>query len=83
MEGEADWIKDGIKEIKLNSYKDVEGNPTSLGETVCPTNYSFKLLYSENHKKAFSLVLGQECTFWGDGYNKCFDQQIIESFEFR
>jgi len=82
MESETAWIKDGINEIKLNSYKDAQGNPTSLDRTVCPTNYVYKILYSEEKKLAVSVILGQECTFWGDGYNKCFDEQIVESLDF-
>ncbi|MDD3007113.1 MAG: hypothetical protein PHX30_06070, partial [Candidatus Pacebacteria bacterium] len=82
MDSEKAWIKDGISEIGMNDYKDAEGNQVGLGETVCPVNYVYKLLYSEEKKLAVSVVLGQECTFWGEGQNKCFDEQIAQSLEF-
>ncbi|MFA7170154.1 MAG: hypothetical protein WC178_04890 [Candidatus Paceibacterota bacterium] len=81
MESEKPWTKDGMNEVRLNSYKDAEGNPTGLDQTVCPTNYSYKILYSEKQKLAISVALGQECTFWGDNHNECFDEQLLNSFE--
>ncbi|MDD3190668.1 MAG: hypothetical protein PHI66_03180, partial [Candidatus Pacebacteria bacterium] len=82
MESETSWIKDGISTIKMNVYKDTDGNPTSLGETICPMNGVYKILYSEENKLAVSVILGQECTFWGDGQNMCFDEKIVESMDF-
>lgn len=83
MRSKNPWIKDGISEIKLNSYEDAKGNPTSLDQTVCPTNYSYEILYSEKRKRAISVIFGQECTFWGDDQSKCLDEQLINSFELK
>lgn len=83
MKSENPWIRDEISEIKLNSYEDAKGNPTSLDQTVCPTNYSYEILYSEKQKRAVSVILGQECTFFGDSQNNCLDEQLINSFELK
>lgn len=75
----------GVYEIKLNGFKDAEGNNTDLGNAVCPVNYVHKILYIPEKNKAISIKLGQECTFGTDldsqSY-KCYDEEMIDSIEF-
>lgn len=73
--GKEPAIQEGVYDIKLNSYKDAQGNDADLGSTVCPTNYTFNLLYDPQRKLAVSLVLGQEPTFCLSGdYSVCYDE---------
>lgn len=76
----------GVYEIKLNEFKDANGNDTDLGNAICPVNYVYKILYAPEKNKIMSIKLGQECSFTTD-YNaenyKCYDEEMIDSFEFK
>jgi hypothetical protein len=74
----------GVYEIKLNRFKDAEGNNTDLGNAVCPVNYVYKILYIPEKNKVMSVKLGQECSFitnLTENY-KCYDDEMINSFKF-
>jgi len=86
LESKELWKQqDGVYEIKLNGFKDANGNDTDLGSSVCPVNYEYKILYSPEKNKAMSINLGQECGFGTDpnaeSY-KCYDEEMIDSFRF-
>ena len=64
MESKNFWQQQaGVYEIKLNVFKDANGNNTDLGNAVCPVNYAYKILYIPEKNKVMSVKLGQECGF--------------------
>ncbi len=87
MESKSPWQQQaGVYEIKLNGFKDANGNDTDLGNAVCPVNYTYKILYIPKNSKVMSVKLGQECSFTTnydvENY-KCYDEEMIDSFEFK
>ncbi len=78
------WKQNRIYEIEIESEdRDKE---TDLGTTTCPINYAYKILYAPEKNKIMSIKLGQECTF-GTRYiseelYKCYDDEMINSFQF-
>jgi hypothetical protein len=73
--------KSGIKEltIKGSDWKD------SGDYGNCYLDFAYKILYSPEKHKLMSVILGQECTFGTDPSSpsyKCYDNEIIKSFQF-
>ena len=75
------WRRDGIYEINIEGKDYTKGiNPN------CPLNYVYKILYTPEKNRVMSVNLGQECQF-GTDYNsgdyKCYDEKMIDSFQFK
>ena len=77
------WKQEGVYEIKIKG-EDWDKR-TDLGNTSCPFNYTYKILYAPEKNKLMSVNLGQECGF-GTNPNselyKCYDEEMVDSFEF-
>lgn len=75
--------QNGVYEIEIKGEDWDKG--ADLGTTTCPINSVVRVLYSPPKNKLMSVNLGQECTF-GTDYNsdfyKCYDEEMINSFEF-
>ena len=82
------FIKDGLEYYdvkKISSSDEIMGGPD------CPTNYSYKIFYSPEKKKAAAIPIGQYCLFSTSyapipGYTsvkfKCYDEEMVNSFRF-
>jgi hypothetical protein len=68
--------KENIYQISFS-----DKNETDLGNTTCPTNFSYKFFYNLTTKKILYIELGQECSFFDDKANKCYDNEIINSLK--
>ncbi len=66
---------------------DEKGNIEEGINPKCPLNYVFKVLYAPEKNKAMSVKLGQECGFGTEYISeelyKCYDDEMINSFEFK
>ena len=84
IEKKEPWKQEGIYEIKIKGEdwdKEID-----LGNTSCPFNYTYKILYAPEKNKIMSVNLGQECGFGTDPNSesyKCYDEEMIDSFEFK
>ncbi len=70
----------GVFEIEIEG-----GDELDLGTTVCPLNFTLKILYAPQKNKAMTVILGQECGFGTDTNSKsykCYDEEMINSFRF-
>ena len=77
------WKQSGVYEIKVKGED--WGPKTNLGNTTCPCNYTYKILYAPEKNKLMSVNLGQECQFGTDHNSedyKCYDYAMINSFQF-
>lgn len=72
------WNQDGVYEITIYG-EDWDKKGTDLGNTTCPINFQYKILYSPEKNKLMSVVTGQECTF--SSY-QCYDEEMIKNFKF-
>lgn len=84
IEKKEPWKQEGVYEIKIKGEDWDEG--TDLGNTTCPFNYTYKILYAPEKNKIMSVNLGQECGFTTDPnfkLYKCYDEEMIDSFEFK
>ncbi len=86
VEKKESWKQDGVYEIEIKGEDWDKG--ADLGTTTCPVNYIYKILYAPEKNKIMSVNLGQECTFGTDfipeSYSeyKCYDEEMLDSFEF-
>lgn len=86
IEKKEPWKQNGVYEIKIKGEDWDRG--ADLGTTTCPINYTYKILYAPEKNKVMSVNLGQECQFGNDpaleSYSeyKCYDEEMIDSFEF-
>ncbi len=86
VEKKEPWKQDGIYEIKVKGED--WNNGADLGNTNCPWNVAYKILYVPKKNKIISINLGQECTFYRIDSSqseslKCYDEEMIDSFEFK
>jgi len=80
------WKQDGVYEITIKG-EDWDKKGTDLGNTTCPWNHAYKLLYEPKKGKIMSVNLGQECSFYNEESPEsesyqCYDKDMIESFRF-
>jgi hypothetical protein len=81
------WKQDGVYEIVIKG-EDWDKEGIDLGNTTCPWNYAYKLLFYPEKGKVMSVNLGQECNFYNEtdpnseSY-RCYDMEMIESFRFK
>lgn len=84
IENKKQWKQDVVYEIEIKGEDWKNG--ADLETTICPINYIYKVLYAPGKNKVMSVNLGQDCGF-GTDYNlesyKCYDEEIINSFEFK
>ena len=80
------WKQEGVYEIFIKGED--WGPGTNLGNTTCPCNHRYKILYALEKNKVMSVNLGQECTFGTDPMveiskpYECYDGEMIDSFRF-
>jgi hypothetical protein len=80
------WKQEGVYEVTIKG-EDWNKEGIDLGNTTCPWNYAYKLLYEPKKGKVMSVDLGQECSFYNEkspeseSY-RCYDEAMIESFRF-
>lgn len=71
------WKQDGVYKI---SFQEANKENINMGNTNCPTNYDYRLLYVPLQQKIIFLKMGQDCTFFDAQKNNCYDNTIVESF---
>lgn len=82
-----DEMGGGDYKYKLNAFEDADGNMTGLGETVCPVNSPYKIMYNKTRNKAVAMYLGQDCTI-DNGSDplsanyECYTSEIADSIIF-
>jgi hypothetical protein len=84
IENKTSWKQNKVYKIEIKGEDWDSG--ADLGTTTCPLNYIYEALYAPEKNKAMSINLGQDCGF-GTDYNsetfKCYDEEMVNSFEFK
>ena len=72
------WNQEGVYDVRIYG-EDWDKKGTNLGNTTCPINFQYKVLYYPEKHKLMSVVTGQECTFFS---GQCYDEEMLKSFKF-